>query len=71
VGPHIARMLIGEDQRFFIPASLLCGALILSLSSVLSKLLLPGAIVPIGIVTSLIGLPFFIFLILRSGKRPC
>ncbi|RQO61804.1 iron-siderophore ABC transporter permease [Paucibacter sp. KBW04] len=71
VGPHIARMLIGEDQRFFIPASLLCGALILSLSSVLSKLLLPGAIVPIGIVTSLIGLPFFIFLIVRSGKRPC
>ena len=42
VGPHIARMLIGEDQRFFLPASLLTGALILSASSVVSKTLIPG-----------------------------
>ena len=68
VGPHIARMLIGEDQRFFLPASLLTGALILSVSSVVSKTLIPGAIFPIGVVTSLIGVPFFISLIL-SGKK--
>ncbi|MGU9858525.1 FecCD family ABC transporter permease [Pseudomonas sp. LF245] len=68
VGPHIARMLIGEDQRFFLPASLLTGALILSASSVVSKTLIPGAIFPIGVVTSLIGVPFFISLIL-SGKK--
>lgn len=68
VGPHIARMLIGEDQRFFLPASLLTGALVLSLSSVVSKTLIPGAIFPIGVVTSLIGVPFFISLIL-GGKR--
>ncbi|ARU88953.1 iron ABC transporter permease [Pseudomonas sp. M30-35] len=68
VGPHIARMLIGEDQRFFMPASLLTGALILSLSSVISKTLIPGAIFPIGVVTSLIGVPFFISLIL-GGKN--
>jgi iron complex transport system permease protein len=68
VGPHIARMLIGEDQRFFLPASLLTGSLILSASSVVSKTLIPGAIFPIGVVTSLIGVPFFISLIL-SGKK--
>jgi iron complex transport system permease protein len=68
VGPHIARMLIGEDQRFFLPASLLTGALVLSLSSVVSKTLIPGAIFPIGVVTSLIGVPFFISLILGSKK---
>lgn len=68
VGPHIARMLIGEDQRFFLPASLLTGALVLSLSSVVSKTLIPGAIFPIGVVTSLVGVPFFISLIL-SRKR--
>ena len=68
VGPHIARMLIGEDQRFFLPASLLTGALILSASSVVSKTLIPGAIFPIGVVTSLIGVPFFLSLIL-SGKK--
>lgn len=69
VGPHIARLLIGEDQRFFMPASMLAGALILSLSSVVSKTLVPGAIFPIGVITSLIGVPFFISLILSSRRR--
>ncbi|MGX9572325.1 FecCD family ABC transporter permease [Mesorhizobium sp. f-mel] len=69
VGPHIARMLIGEDQRFFLPASALAGALILSASSVASKSLIPGTIFPIGIVTSLIGIPFFISLILSNVRR--
>ncbi len=68
VGPHIARMVIGEDQRFFLPASLLLGSLILSLSSILSKTLISGAIFPIGIVTSMIGIPVFLSLIL-AGKK--
>lgn len=69
VAPHIARMLVGEDQRFFIPASILAGAVLLSGASVLSKLIIPGAILPIGIVTSLIGVPFFGFLIIRKRWR--
>ena len=69
VGPHLARMIIGEDQRFFIPASVLAGALVLSLSSVVSKTLIPGAIFPIGVVTSLIGVPFFISLVLGGRRR--
>lgn len=69
VGPHIARMLIGEDQRFFLPASVMTGALLLSISSVVSKMLIPGAIFPIGVVTSLIGVPFFISLILGRRER--
>jgi iron complex transport system permease protein len=69
VGPHLARMMIGEDQRFFIPASILAGALVLSVSSVVSKTLIPGAIFPIGVVTSLIGLPFFMALVLGSRRR--
>lgn len=69
VGPHIARMLIGEDQRFFLPASLLTGSLILSASSVVSKTLIPGAIFPIGVITSLIGVSFFISLILGGKKN--
>ena len=69
VCPHIARLLIGEDQRFFLPASLLTGSLILSASSVVSKTLIPGAIFPIGVVTSLIGVPFFISLILGGKKN--
>ena len=68
VAPHIARILVGEDQRSFLPASALYGALLLSLASIASKTVLPGAIVPIGIVTSLIGVPFFIWLILRNRR---
>jgi iron complex transport system permease protein len=68
VGPHIARMLVGEDQRFFLPLSALSGALLLSVASIGSKLIIPGAIFPIGIVTSLIGVPFFFFLILTRKR---
>ncbi|WP_277810213.1 FecCD family ABC transporter permease [Chromohalobacter canadensis] len=68
VGPHIARLLLGEDQRFFLPGSALCGALILSIGSVLSKVLIPGTVIPIGIITSLVGIPFFLFLVLSNKK---
>jgi iron complex transport system permease protein len=67
--PHIARMQVGEDQRFLIPQSALCGALMLSVASVLSKSIVPGALFPVGIVTALIGVPFMIWLILGNRKR--
>lgn len=65
VGPHIARLLVGEQHRFFLPASVLCGALMLSLASIASKSLIPGLLIPIGIVTALVGVPVLIGLILR------
>ncbi|HEY0928847.1 MAG TPA: iron ABC transporter permease [Gemmatimonas sp.] len=70
-GPHIARMLVSEDHRFFLPASALSGALVVSLASVVSKLIVPGAILPIGLVTALIGVPFYVVLIFgtRGGAR--
>lgn len=64
VGPHLARLLIGEDHRFFLPASALCGALVMSAASCASKSVVPGMVLPIGLVTSLIGVPFFLALIL-------
>lgn len=69
VGPHIARMLVGEDQRFFLPLSALCGMAILSIASILSKMLVPGAMFPIGIVTAIIGVPFFFSLVLSKKRR--
>jgi iron complex transport system permease protein len=69
VGPHIARMLIGEDHRFFLPASALSGALMMSGASVASKLIIPGVLLPVGIVTALVGLPVFVALILQRGAR--
>lgn len=69
VGPHIARILVGEDQRFLFPASALVGALLLSLSSIASKLIMPGVIVPVGIVTALVGVPIFVFLVFKRGRQ--
>jgi iron complex transport system permease protein len=69
VAPHIARMVFGEDHRFYLPASALTGALVLSLASVASKNLIPGVIIPVGIVTSLIGVPFFLSIILRHRSH--
>jgi iron complex transport system permease protein len=69
VGPHIARLLIGEDHRFYLPASVLTGTAVLSLSSVLSKVVIPGVVLPTGIVTSLIGVPIFLALIFRRRVR--
>ncbi|TPG63483.1 FecCD family ABC transporter permease [Ewingella americana] len=65
VAPHIARLMFGEDHRFYLPASALIGALVLSMASVASKNLVPGVIIPVGIVTSLVGVPFFLSIILR------
>jgi len=69
VGPHIARLLVGEDHRFFLPASLLTGATVMSLASIASKTLIPGVLLPVGIVTSLVGIPIFVALILRQRAR--
>lgn len=68
VGPHIARILLGEDQRYYLPMSGICGAALLSIASVATKLIVPGAVFPIGILTSMIGVPFFFYLIIRKKR---
>ncbi|MEM1047784.1 MAG: iron ABC transporter permease [Pseudomonadota bacterium] len=68
VAPHIARMLIGEDQRFLMPMAAMTGALVMVGASIVSKTLSPGTVVPIGIVTAVIGVPFLFGLILRSRR---
>lgn len=68
VGPHIARMLVGEDQRYFIPMSCTCGALILSAAGLAARTIVPGTILPIGVLTSLLGVPFFFLLILKKKR---
>ncbi len=64
VAPHIARMLVGEDQRALLPMSALVGALVMAGASIASKAISPGGIIPIGIVTAIFGVPFLFGLIL-------
>ncbi len=66
VVPHLMRLLVGPDHRLLLPAAGLAGACLLLLADLLARLLLAPAELPIGIVTALIGAPFFLFLLLRG-----
>jgi iron complex transport system permease protein len=66
IAPHIARTLFGEDHRFYLPGSALIGALMLSLASIASKVIIPGVLIPVGIVTALVGIPLFLGIVVRS-----
>lgn len=68
VAPHCARILLGDDQRFLLPMAGLAGSLLVLVSSVICKLLSQGAMVPVGILTSLVGVPFLAVLLLRNRR---
>ncbi|NYT23968.1 iron ABC transporter permease [Alcaligenaceae bacterium] len=65
IAPHIARRLWGEDHRWFLPASACTGAIILLSASVCAKQLSSTIEIPVGIVTTLVGIPFFIVVLSR------
>ncbi|MEN6350802.1 MAG: iron ABC transporter permease [Syntrophomonas sp.] len=65
VAPHCARLLLGEDQRYLLPLSACFGGLLMLLSSVVSKMMSVGSMLPVGIVTSIVGVPFLFVLLLR------
>lgn len=67
VAPHFARYFAGEDQRYLAPMASLFGILLIAFASILAKLIIPGIIIPIGIVTSLVGVPFLVFLIIKKN----
>ena len=68
VAPHIARIFIGSDNRYLIPASALMGAGLMLFSDTVAHYLVPFDL-PIGIVTAVIGGPVFLFLVLRQKKE--
>ncbi|MBK5936013.1 MAG: iron ABC transporter permease [Halorhodospira halophila] len=68
VAPHLARLLIGSDHRFLIPATALIGALLLTLADLVSLHAFESVVLPVGVVTAFIGSPLFIYLILRRRE---
>lgn len=68
VVPHIVRQITGPDNRILIPCSALLGAVLLTLSDLLCRTIAAPAEIPVGIVTAIIGTPFFIWLILKEKK---
>lgn len=69
VAPHITRMVIGGDNRFLLPASGLVGAVLLVGADAVSRSIIPPVILPVGVMTSFIGVPFFFYLIIRKRRE--
>lgn len=68
VVPHLVRIVLGAQHRILLPASILTGAIALVLADWLARIALSPAEVPVGIVTSLVGGPFFLWLLARWSK---
>jgi iron complex transport system permease protein len=66
--PHFVRIVLGPNHRLLLPASFLCGAIFLTLADLIARLALAPQEIPLGVITALVGAPFFI-LLLRRAKR--
>jgi iron complex transport system permease protein len=67
--PHVIRLVVGPDHRLLLPASVLSGAVFLVLADLVARLALAPSEVPLGVVTALIGAPFFIYLLRRTKRE--
>lgn len=68
VVPHLCRMIVGGDHRVLIPSSIVVGSLVLLVADIICKYGTAGEL-PIGAITSIVGVPFFIYLMIKEGKR--
>lgn len=66
--PHVLRLLRGSDNKKLLPASMLAGAILLTLADLLARMLLAPAEIPIGMITALVGAPVFIILLRKFNR---
>jgi iron complex transport system permease protein len=64
--PHLVRMMVGNDQRILLPTAILAGGIFLVLADVLARILIAPQQLPVGVVTALIGVPVFLYLLNRT-----
>ena len=69
VAPHISRMMLGGDNRFAIPAAGCIGALLLTGSDMVAMHIIAPTVIPIGVMTSFMGVPLFIYLIMKNRSE--
>ena len=67
VVPHMARMIIGSDHMYLLPFSAILGAIVLVLADTISRTLFSPIEIPAGIVMAVIGVPFFLYLLRKTG----
>jgi iron complex transport system permease protein len=69
VVPHLVRLAIGNDQRLLLPASVLAGGTLLMAADTLARTVIAPEQLPVGVLTALLGVPVFLFLLSRTGGR--
>lgn len=67
--PHLLRLVVGADNRRLLPAAVLGGATLLILADLAARIVIAPSELPVGVVTALLGGPFFLFLLRREGRR--
>jgi iron complex transport system permease protein len=67
--PHMMRLILGPDHRVLIPASLLAGAMFLTLADTFARMVMQPSELPVGILTAVIGAPFFVYLLARKKRK--
>ncbi|MDM3871418.1 iron ABC transporter permease [Porticoccus sp. W117] len=67
--PHLVRLLIGPDHRYLLPAAAMAGAILLVLADVVARVVLAPAELPTGILTALLGVPFFVSLLIQQRRH--
>jgi len=69
VCPHIMRRIVGDDHRFLIPGTAVCGAALLLASDTVARMIVAPYILPVAVITAFMGAPVFIYLLFRGYKR--
>lgn len=67
--PQIMKRVIGNDHRYLIPSSMLCGSILLLIADILSRVVINGITLPVGAITSIFGGPLFIYILLRGKEH--
>ena len=68
VAPHIARMLVGSDYKVLMPTTMLTGSLMVLLADIVGRSIWPGTEIPVGVMMSVFGGPFFLYMLRKRGR---
>ena len=68
IAPHMARQLVGDDHRLLIPFSAVLGALLLLMADTFGRILIGSGALPVGVITSFLGAPMFLYLLMRGYR---
>jgi len=69
VSPHVMRRIIGGDYRYLIPGSCVMGAFLLLASDTVSRTIIAPIVIPVGAITSFMGAPLFLYLLVKGYRR--